>query len=57
MTKVTINNKEVKLPSTVVMPVAYAGIMAMFGVVAGTAMGLLTDGACIVKKLIDKVKK
>lgn len=57
MNKVTINNKEVKLPSTVVMPVAYAGVMAMMGVVAGTAIGLLTDGACIVKKLIDKVKK
>ena len=57
MNKVTINNKEVKLPSTVVMPVAYAGIMAMFGVVGGVVVGVLTDGADIVKKLIDKVKK
>lgn len=57
MNKVTINGKEVKLPNTVLMPVGYAGFMAMIGVVAGTAIGVLTDGANIVKKLVNKVKK
>ena len=57
MAKFTINNKETKLPATIVFPVAYAGLMAMFGVVGGVVVGALTDGADIVKKLINKTKK
>ena len=57
MSKVKINNKEYNVPNTVVMPVAYAGFMAMVGVVAGIVMGVLTDGTHVVKKLFDKAKK
>ena len=57
MAKFTINNKEVKLPATVVFPVAYAGITAMTGAALGLVVGVLTDGANIVKRLINKVKK
>ena len=57
MSKVTINNKDVKVPNTVVMPMALAGLGAVVGVMMGTVAGLMTDGACIVKKLIDKAKK
>lgn len=57
MAKFEINGKKIKLPATVTMPVAYAGIMAMAGAGAGIAVGLATDGVCIVKKLINKVKK
>lgn len=57
MGKIEVNGKKIKLPNTVTMPVAYAGIMAMWGTFIGIAVGLAADGCCIVKKAIDKIKK
>lgn len=57
MGKIEVNGKKIKLPNTVTMPVAYAGLMAMWGTFIGIAVGLATDGCYIVKKVFDKVKK
>ena len=57
MAKLTFNNKEIKAPNIVTMPIAMAGVMAMMGVVCGTVMGVIYDCDHIVRKIIKKMKK